>query len=98
MLALRLDEYQGVAPQVLIAVHDCGVVAAAHVGRAGDRKRAGCLANVNLNVHDGLGAVASRGNAWILKFSLFSTGCHIGRIVADVSYSSAAFGYHSFSH
>ena len=58
VLALRLDEDERVAPEVRRPVHDRGVEAAAHRGRAGDRIGAGRLADPDLDVDDGLGAVA----------------------------------------
>ena len=63
VLAFRLEEHQRIAPEVLVAVHHGRVEAAAHRGRAGDRVGPGRLGDVDLDVDDGLGAVAGGGNA-----------------------------------
>ena len=60
----------GSPQRFLLAVHDGGVEAAAHGGRAGDRVGAGGLGDVDLDVDDGLGAVAGRRDAGILKLGL----------------------------
>src|SRR5262249_8698717 len=62
VLALGLEEHERVAPEVGRPVHDRGVEAAPHRGRAGDRVGARRLADPDLDVDDGLGAVAGGGN------------------------------------
>src|SRR5262249_12552182 len=58
VLGLRLEEHEGVAPEVLAAAHDGGVEPAAHGGRAGDRVGPRGLADPDLDVDDSLGPVA----------------------------------------
>jgi hypothetical protein len=67
VLALRLEEQQRIAPEVLHPVHDRRVVAAAHGGRAGDRVSPGGLADLDLDVHDGFSAVARGRDAGVLE-------------------------------
>src|SRR5262249_15635491 len=70
VLAFRLEEHERIAPQVLLAVHDRGVEAAAHGRRAGDRVGAGRLGDVDLNVDHRLGPVTSRWHPRVLKLLL----------------------------
>ena len=88
VLAFRLEEHQRVAPQVLVAVHDGGVEAAAHRGRAGDRVGPRRLGDVDLDVDDGLGAVAGGRNARILELGVggFAKG------VGGAAYRSGRYG------
>src|SRR5207253_1639500 len=58
VFALGLEEHEGVTPEVRLAVHHRGVEAAAHGGRAGDGVGPRRLGDVDLDVDDGLGAVA----------------------------------------
>src|SRR5437879_1037349 len=76
MFALWLKEDQGIAPKVGLAVHDGGVVAAAHGGRAGYGIGACGLGDVDLHMDDGLRAIAGRGNPRVLKprFHRFGRG------------------------
>src|ERR1019366_6790920 len=85
VLALGLEEHELIAPKVGQPVHDGRVEAAAHGGGAGDRIRAGCLRDMNLDMDDGFGAVASGGHAWILKFRLFRRFDDLGDPLADHS-------------
>src|SRR5262249_2736274 len=72
VLALRLEEHQLVAPQVRLPVHDGRVEPAAHGGRAGDRIRAGRLADAYLDVDDRLCSVAGGRDAGVLIAGLDS--------------------------
>src|SRR5262249_285369 len=67
VLTLRLEEHERVAPEVLVAVHDGGVEAAAHGGRAGDRVGPCRLGDVDLDVDDGLRAVAGGRDPRVLE-------------------------------
>src|SRR3954447_5282526 len=67
MLALGLDEYELLAPKIWHAIDDGLVEAAAHRGRAGDRKGARALRDSGLHPDHGFGPVARRGDPWVLK-------------------------------
>ena len=66
VLALRFEEHERVAEQVLVAVHNRGIEPAAHRGGTRDRIGTGRLADGDFHVNHGFRAVARRGDARIL--------------------------------
>src|SRR5262249_21737324 len=79
VLAFRLEEHERVAPEVRLGIHDGPVEPAAHRRGAGDRGGPGGLSDVDLHVHDGLGAVASRRDARVLVAGLGGLGLWFAR-------------------
>ena len=69
VLALGLEEEERVAPEVVHPVHDRGVEAASHRGRAGDGIGTRGLADMDLDVNHRLGTVARRWHSRIRKMA-----------------------------